>query len=193
MLTSLCVSFRKAAVSFCGIVFPTKHSLRCWSSVSRLGPLGGQAVSWVAAEVGFDEMAPESRLGCGCCDVQCVCPFLLSVPTCWVCIVRACYMLGMAPAGLFWHTLARSCIHTIANTLHSSRHERSRVFKALALSGNSWLGRHGGSWLLVSLLLLFLPYVVLQSRVYKIDTFIYCILHMLQHVRQKWMRSSCPV
>lgn len=43
------------------------------------------SLRWSGVQVGgFDEMAPESRLGCGCCDVRCVpllafCPYFLGV------------------------------------------------------------------------------------------------------------------
>lgn len=97
MLTSLFRLFSEAAVSFCGIIFPTKHSLRCWSSVSRHCPPGGEAVQWLVAEVGGGLTKWHQRVGWVVGAVTCC--VLLSVPT-WVCIVRACRMLAMASAGI---------------------------------------------------------------------------------------------
>lgn len=163
MLKSLCVFFfclfSKAAVSVCGIVFPTKHSLRCWSSVSRLSPLGGEAVRWVVAEVagcsggeggGVWQNGTRESAGLWVLCRRCV-SLLASRP----------YFLGVHSTSLLYarhgsrrpplDTHAHRAAYTWEQTLHSSRHERSWVVKALALSGNSWLGRHGGSWLLLVL------------------------------------------
>lgn len=103
---------------------------------------------WVFRRGGRRNGTRESAVeGAVMCDV---CFFLLFFPTFWVCIVRACCMLGMAPIGFLWHTHTHGAAYMWKQiTLHRSRHKRSWVFKALALSGNSWLGRHGGSWLLM--------------------------------------------
>lgn len=158
MLTSLYIFFFfwKPLWAFIVTFAWNEQSLRRWSSVSSLSLLKGEAVQWVAAEVvgcsgegGSDEMAPESPLAGGCCGVQCV-SFLAFPSLPLMCIVRACRMLGRAPAGL--QRRAHKAAYTQAP--NGSQHERSRVVKALALSGNSWLGRHGGSWLLLLLFLL---------------------------------------
>lgn len=85
---------------------------------------------WLGAQVvrgeGFDKMAPESRLGCGCC-VGGVCPSLLPVLTSWVCIVRACCMLGMAPAGLLL-THTRTELHT-----RESKHSTAADMRGVGL------------------------------------------------------------
>ena len=162
MLTSLCVSFWKIAVSFLWRSFPNLNSLRCWSLVSRLSPLRREAVKWVVAEVfrcqGVGEMwvwRNGTRVSAGLWVLwRAACPFLLFHPYSWVCIVRACSSRQGSRGPPLTHT--QRAAYTGEHRLHGSRHERSWVFKALALSGNSWLGRHGGSWLL----LLFLVFVV---------------------------------
>lgn len=139
---------------FCGVFCPTERSRTCWSSVSRLCPLGEEAVQWDVAEVvrvfrrnGTRERVSPRR---GCCRVPCAThlAFRGVHSTSLLCARRGSRRPSLS-------TRAR------ANARHGGWHERSRgfIFKALALSGNSWLGRHGGSWLL-ALSSSFLPFVV---------------------------------
>lgn len=160
MLTSLCVSFWKPPGAYAATSFQRQTHLSCWSLVSRLRPLGGEAVRWAAAEVvrcsGGGLTKWHQGVGWAVGAVACGVSLLAIRP----------YNLGVHSTSLLYarrgscrplltHTSTQSCIHARTNALHSSRHERSWVFKALALSGNSWLGRHGGSWLLLVLFLLF--------------------------------------
>lgn len=147
MLTSLCVSFRELlwafVASFVHLNAVCGAEARFPDSVHQEKLYNELLLRWSGVQTKWHQRA-SWVVGAETCGV---CPFLLSIPTCWVCIVRACCMLGMALVG-------PPLTHTTTNALHGSRHERSWVVKALALSGNSWLGRHGGSWLLVLLSLL---------------------------------------
>lgn len=165
MLTSLCVSFWQPLGAFVASFFPNltqfevlELSFQTLSTGRRSCTMsccwGGWVFGWGG---GVWRNGTRESAGLWTCGA---CPFLLAVPLSWVCIVRAGCLLGTAPAGLRWPG-PHGAANTTTNTLHGSRHERSWVFKALALSGNSWLGRHGGGWLLLlSLLLLFLLFVV---------------------------------
>lgn len=104
MLTSLCVSFRKLLWAFvasfvqlntvwvAGAQFSDSvHQEKKLYDELLLRRLGVQTkwhqrVSWVVGAV-----------TCGVHSIS------LSIPTSWVCIVRACCMLAVAPAGLLWY------------------------------------------------------------------------------------------
>lgn len=158
MLTSLCVFFFESHRElwwpcFCFFVFFLNYRQFEGLELS-FQSLGGEAVRWGVAEVVGGllkwHQSVGRAVGAAACGV-CVCPLSLSASTSWVCIVN----FAVCSAGLAKPPPTHTALRTGQNKHHSSRHERSWVFKALALSGNSWLGRHGGSWLLL-LLLLFL-------------------------------------
>lgn len=74
------------------------------------------------------------------------------------------YAISFATRHYIWGVHRRSSLyfqqaHTKPHTQRTSLSQQPTweelSFKAVALSGNSWFGRHGGSWLLLVLLLWF--------------------------------------
>lgn len=81
----------------------------------------------------------------------------------------------------------QSFIHARVQTLYSRQYERIWILKALALSGNGWLWRYDGSWLLLVLFFLLLWFA--EKSVENRCTYLLYIAYVASCSPKKWMRS----